>query len=499
MSDQMLHLGIDVGTTAIKAAVFDERGVRVADGSANTETLTPQPGWSEQNMESVWLGVCTTVRKIVDQIDATAVKSIGVVGQGDGLWSLDAEKKPVRNAILWNDQRAVAVTKRWIEDGTSEALAQICRTAIWPGTSAAAYVWLRSEEPEVARKIALVCNAKDWIGYRLTGTLATDFADATIPFLELDSKRYSQRAFELCNTLELSSRMQDPRLSHECLGALSRRASEQTGLPAGIPVAVGTIDLAAMHVGAGLNDIGNALLILGTTAVVSTVVEPSSARENPIGATIIHPRGDRWINAQAPQSGASALEWFAARFPDTAPNGTADATHLAESAPAGSNGVLFHPYLTGERAPFVEPQATGAFIGLRSSTSSSDLARAVLEGVAFCLRHCLEETGLTSISGFVATGGGARSSLWRQILCDVLNAPVQTSGDDDLGLWGAALLGAGAAGQLDPYSAPARGSASSTHEPQEEHVAIYQSAYTNFRSTVDALRPHWHAGGRVGE
>lgn len=498
MTEQALHLGVDVGTTAVKAAVFESEGACVAAASVNAETLSPEPGWSEQSMEAVWLNVRDAVRGVAGKIAGRTVDSIGVVGQGDGLWALDAGKAPIRNAILWNDQRADAITRQWIETGVSDALAQTCRTAVWPGTSAAAYAWLRQEEPEAAGAIAHVCNAKDWVGYRLTGTLATDLTDAGIPFLDLDTKAYADEALRICGASDLRDTLLTPRLSDERLGELSPHAAEQLGLSPGIPVAVGAIDLAAMHVGAGLNDVGSALLILGTTAVVSTVVQPFPPRETPIGATIFHPKGDRWLNAQAPQSGASALDWFAARFPDTGLQGATDAVEAAGQAPPGANGVVFHPYLTGERAPFVAPEATGAFLGLRATTTTADLARAVLEGVAYCLRHCLDETDSSPRAGFVATGGGARSALWRQILADVLGAPVQTLGEDDLGLRGAALLGAGAAGLRDPYVAPARHDISSRHDPNEESMAIYETGYRTFRASVDALRPTWRAIGDAG-
>ena len=184
------------------------------------------------------------------------------------------------------------------------------------------------------------------------------------------------------------------------------------------------------------------------------------------------------------------------KHPHSWPGGAADAIAAAEQAPPGANGVIFLPYLTGERAPFVAPEATGAFLGLRATTTTADLARAVLEGVAFSLRHCLDETGIGSKTGFVATGGGARSALWRQILADALGAPVRAAGDDDFGLWGAALLGAGAAGQCDPYAAPVRGDAVTAHEPDSGNVGIHDAAYREFRRAIDSVRPTWRKDAR---
>lgn len=487
----MLYLGIDVGTTAVKAAAFDREGGRIAEAAMKAETISPRPGWFEQDMEQVWRTVRGAVLAVVKDVDGDDIASVGVAGQGDGLWALDAELKPVRNAILWNDQRAVAIVQRWIDTGVSDALAETCRTAIWPGTSAAAYCWLREEEPETAARIAHICNAKDWIGHRLTGALATDFTDAAIPFLDLDARSYSDRTFEICGAPELREKTLAPRPSADRLGELTAHAAEELGLNPGTPVAVGALDLAAMHVGAGLNQIGGALLILGTTAVVSTVVEPSPARAKPVGATVFHPMGDRWLNAQAPQSGASALDWLADRHPATWPGGAVDAIVSAKEAPPGSNGVIFLPYLTGERAPFVAPEATGAFLGLRATTTTAELARAVLEGVAFSLRHCVEATGISSKTGFVVSGGGGRSPLWRQILADTLGASVRSAGEDDFGPRGAAFLGAGAAGLREPYAAAPQKNTSSCHEPDGEISRVYDAAYQDYRASLDALRPTW--------
>lgn len=486
----MLHLGVDVGTTAVKAAVFDLNGNRVSVATEQAETLSLKAGWSEQNMEAVWACALRAIASAVKSAPADTIVSVGISGQGDGLWALDDEFKPVRNAILWNDQRARNIVESWIENGVSNGIAKTCRTVVWPGTSAAAYSWLKQNEPDNTARITYVCNAKDWVGYRLTGRLATDLTDATIPFLDLYERAYSAKAFELCDVSDLRNKVLPPRRSAEVLGELSQTAASECGLKAGIKVAIGALDIAAMHVGAGLNKTGEALLILGTTAVVSTVVEPALPNKEPIGATVFHPAGDRWLNVQAPQSGASALDWLAALQPGTWPGGAEDVVRSAEQSPPGANGVIFLPYLTGERAPFVAPQASGAFLGLRAVTCASDLARAVLEGVTFSLRHCIDETGIKTKTGFVIAGGGGRSPLWRQILADVLDAPVRTAGAD-VGPWGAALLGAGAAGYCDPYAMDMVDGSQSQHVPDETNARAYDIAYRRFREAVNSVRPLW--------
>ena len=272
----MRYLGIDVGTTSVKAAVFEDTGTRLALASRDTQTLSPQPGWSEQDMAATW----RLVRDVMGEVCANAggIDSICVTGQGDGLWMLDADNRPLRNAILWNDQRAAGILEEWSGSGAAAKATASCRTALWPGTSAAIFAWLSRHDPDTAARAGTILNAKDWIGYCLTGVLATDYSDATIPFLDLNRRSYSHESFEALGLTDLAGKMLPPRPSGTTLGALTAEAADATGLPAGVPVAIGALDIAAMHVGAGMTDLSDALVILGTTAVVRSSV--SSRRRN---------------------------------------------------------------------------------------------------------------------------------------------------------------------------------------------------------------------------
>ncbi len=494
--DRQLFLGVDVGTSAVKAAVFDGSGTAIATSSLDSEIDSPKPGWSEQDMEEVWRNVRSAIRTVTTETDAQAIASVGVCGQGDGLWALDSALDPVRPAILWNDQRASRYVHQWGEDGTADLVAQHCRTAIWPGTSGAILRWLADNEPQTRQRIAHICHAKDWINLRLTGTLATDFADASIPFLDLSDGSYCADTFRHLGAADLSEKLPQPRPPASMQGKLQAGVAQDLGLSAGIPVAVGTIDLAAMHVGLGLNHFDDILLILGTTAVVNAVTHPAPFSGSPVGATVIHPMTDRWIRVLAPQSGASAFDWFAQLHPDgfggdSAADIAGKINTAAEAVPPGSDGVLFLPYLTGERAPFVAPQASGAFLGLRSTTGRATMARAVMEGTAFSLRHCLDETGIAAPGEIAITGGGARNALWCSILASVLGAAVVSTEESDHGLWGAALLGAGAAGLLNPYEGHARKHVHRHHRPDSQWTKLYDSAYRRYRAAIDIHAPFW--------
>lgn len=481
----MRYLGIDVGTTSVKAAVFNGTGARLALASRDTQTLSPQQGWSEQDMNETW----RLVREVMGEVSAQAggIDAICVTGQGDGLWMLDADNRPVRNAILWNDQRAAGVLEEWTNSGVAAEVAPICRTALWPGTSAVIFAWLSRYEPDAASRAATVLNAKDWIGFCLTGALATDYTDATIPFLDVNTRSYSHDAFQALGLTDLAGKMLPPRPSGTKLGELTAEVAGATGLPAGIPIALGALDIAAMHVGAGMTYLSDALVILGTTAVVSVVTPPKPSGDRIVGATVIDASAANWLKVQAPQSGASAVDWLCARFPGTFPDGAPDVIAQASAAPPGANGVLFLPFLTGERAPFVAPEASASLLGLRASTTTADIARAVLEGVAYSLRHCVEATGIGQPDKLLITGGGARSRLWQEIVAGVLNAPVGVLAEDQLGLLGAARLAAQSIGGEIDLSDTAASGAETVHPSADPKIrGVLDTSYQRYKKIVDA-------------
>ncbi|MDJ0612205.1 MAG: FGGY-family carbohydrate kinase [Rhizobiaceae bacterium] len=480
-----LFLGIDAGTTAVKAAAYNASGGIQATSTVENETINPASGWSEQSMKEVWQKTLQAIKLVCDQIDASKVKSVGVCAQGDGLWLLDKNHEPVRNAILWNDQRANDLVGTWISDGTSDQLSRFSRTAIWPGTSGAAFRWLKENEPENAARAQYSINCKDWINFKLTGNLTTDFTDATIPFFDLENHCYSSEAFELLGIPELQDVVQPPLQSTQQNGVLCEKVAMETGLLTGTPVAVGCLDVAAMMSGMGLKNTGDVFMILGTTAVVGVVMEPEPFSEPSAGATLMHPYLEKWIRVLAPLSGASALDWFTSidpvNFNQNDP--AAIAQHLnemAENSDIGANGVIFLPFLNGERAPFVAPNAKASFLGITGSTTQADLARAVMEGVTFSLRHCFESTGQDKPGEIFLTGGGAKNELWCDIIAQIMGAKVIASKNSDHGLWGAAQIGAAASGLVDIEQSKSRNEPSIIYLPEADKTKLYERSYQSY-------------------
>ncbi|MFY0595600.1 MAG: hypothetical protein JXQ85_04120 [Cognatishimia sp.] len=491
-----LWLGIDVGTTAVKAAVYTSEGVQVSYGESSSAVMTPAPGHSEQDMLQVWQGVCDAVRNALKTVDTTQIESIGLAAQGDGFWATDLNGKPVGPAILWNDTRAAGI----LADLSKQELTKIahaCHTSLWPGTVGPIYGWLKDNEPDRVRDIAHIMHCAGWVGLCLTGEVAVDFSDASIPFLDLNEGGYSDDALAALNAQDLKTCLLKPQSAETPLGRVSTEAARATGLPAGLPVSVGTLDLSAMIVGMGMESPGDTMMILGTTAVVNILRNEVTLDERPVGATAFHANGKTLTRILAPTTGAAAFDWFCALHPQTLGGETpaeiaGKLNALAREVPAGANGVTFLPYLNGERAPFVAPEATGGFFGLRSTSTKADMGRAVMEGAAFSLRDCyVSECGQLPNGIIRLTGGGAKNPLWCQIIADVMQTPIQVSDASDHGLWGAACLGAAANDKGAACTLAARDENSTVFHPNSTNGLAYDKAFAIYKSLSQTAQAFW--------
>jgi len=379
-----IWLGLDVGTTAIKAAAYDGDGAIVASAEVATEVLRGLNGEAEQDMNAVWQGVVDCLSLVTAQCKGRIITSLGLAAQGDGCWALDEHGDPVRHAVLWSDTRMEAVKdlSSLQACGALQTVGLGCNTALWPGTSALGWRWMRMHDPDAAARTAYVVTCGDFIGMRLTGQIAIDFSNATIPFLDLQTQSYGDAVAALeCD--DLQTRLPTPRRATDVLGQISGDVSKATGLPRDLPVSVATLDLGAMIVGMGLAQAGDTMMIMGTTAVVNILTDNVTPTRDPL---------------LAPTTGAAAFDWFASLHPQSL--GGENAGEVAKKlnalvvdVPIGSNGITFLPYLNGERAPFVSPDIRASFIGMSANTTKAELGRAVMEGTALSLRHCCVSEG----------------------------------------------------------------------------------------------------------
>jgi len=486
-------LGIDVSTTATKALLVDEAGVVVAVAANEYPFETPQPLWSEQDPSLWWYGAVQSIRQVLAQsgIPAAEIASVGLTGQMHGLVLLNAHGEVLRPAILWNDQRTGAQCDEIRARLGKANLVRLTGNDALTGFTAPKILWVREHEPELFAQATHFVLPKDYLRFRLTGQIATDRAGAAgTLLLGLRTRDWSD---EVLAALDIPRDFVAP--THEgpqITGTISQTAAEATGLKVGTPVVAGGGDQAAGAVGVGAVAEGIVSLVLGTSGVVfATVNSPFYEPEGRLHA-FCHAVPGRWHLMGVMLSAAGSLRWYR----DTLAPGVGydDLLAPAEPIPAGSEGLLYLPYLTGERTPHPDPLARGAFVGLTVRHSQAHMTRAVLEGVAFGLRDSFElmkGVGLSQIRQVRVSGGGARSPLWRQILADVLNSELVTVNTTEGAAYGAALLAGVGAGVWPDVDAACAAAIHVTGQTAPDPVAVarYEPVYAQYRALYPALRP----------
>jgi xylulokinase len=485
-------LGIDVSTTATKALLIDGQGTVVAVAATEYGFATPHPLWSEQDPALWWDGAVRSIRAVLAnaKLEPADIAGIGLTGQMHGMVLLDAQGIVLRPAILWNDQRTAAQCDEIRSRIGKAELIRITGNDALTGFTAPKILWVRTHEPDIYRRVAHLLLPKDYVRYQLTGKFAMDKADAAgALLLDLQTRNW---ATELLQGLEIPSEWLPPTYEGpEITGYLSDTAAKATGLLAGTPVMAGGGDQAAQGVGVGAVQEGIIALTLGTSGVVfGAVNQPFFDPEGRLHA-FCHAVPGRWHLMGVMLSAAGSLRWYR----DTLAAGTAydDLLAPATAIAPGAGGLLFLPYLTGERTPHPDPLARGAWIGLTVRHTQAHLTRAVLEGVAFGLRDSFElmkSVGLTSVQQVRVSGGGARSPLWRQILADVLNSELVTVNTTEGAAYGAALLagvGAGIWPDVDTACAQVIHVTGST-QPEPTAAARYDAVYAEYRELYPALK-----------
>ena len=499
-------LGIDVGTTGAKTLLIDSDGHVVARVTVEYPMYTPRPQWAEQDPEDWWEATVRSVRQVLHEadIDTNAISGIGLTGQMHGMVMLDGRGKVLRPCIMWNDQRT-AEQCEWIMNtiGRRRFLDLTLNPAL-PGFTAPKIIWTREHEPEIYGQAAKVLLPKDYIRYRLTGVYATEVSDASgTVLLDVSRRAWSQ---EVLRELGIpSSWMPECVESIEITGRITAEVAELTGLPAGLPVVGGAGDQAASGVGTGVVEPGLVSVTMGTSGVVFAYTdEPSRDPEGRLH-TFCHAVPGKWHVMGVTLSAGGSFRWFrdslglneknVARLSGVDPYDILTAE--AGTAPAGCEGLLFLPYLTGERTPYPDPNARGTFFGLTLRHDKRHMVRSVLEGVAYSLRDSIElfRDLAIPINQVRAVGGGARSLMWRQIMADVFGTEMVTINVTDSTAFGAALLAGVGTGVYEnvPEACSATIRIVERIEPVAENQAAYNEYYPIYGSLYRALKPAFDA------
>ncbi|MCB0197367.1 MAG: xylulokinase [Anaerolineae bacterium] len=495
------YLGIDSSTTGVKALLIDDNGDVVGTATTELPLSTPKPLWSEQDPADWWNGTVNSIKQVLQSTNITGeeIKAIGLTGQMHGLTLLDEAGDVLRPAILWNDQRTGPQCDEIRARLGKKRLVEVTGNDALTGFTAPKILWVREHEPDIYDEIDQILLPKDYIRYKLTDDYATDKAGAAGTLLfNVKSRNWS---VEVLDALEIPGGWLPPTYEGtEVTGHVSDEAALATGLEPGTPVVGGGGDQAAGAVGVGAVQPGVIALTLGTSGVVfASAAEPFIEPEGRLHA-FCHALPGRWHMMGVMLSAAGSLRWYR----DTMAPGVDFDTLLAPTAaiPPGSEGLLFLPYLTGERTPHPDPLARGAFAGLTVRHTLPHFTRAVLEGVAFGLRdgfELMKAAGLTDIKQVRVSGGGAKSPIWRQILADVLNVELVTVNTSEGAAYGAALLGAVGAGvwpDVDTATEACIQLTGSTR-PQEATVAAYEPYYAQYRELYPALQNISHNLGNL--
>jgi len=486
-------LGIDISTTGAKALIIDDAGMVASSATTPLSLSTPRHLWSEQEPRDWWEAVHSSIRQALKEasVSGEEISSVGLTGQMHGLVLLDEKREVLRPAILWNDQRCAAECDEIREIVGKERLIQITGNDALTGFTAPKIVWVRKHEPDVFARARHVLLPKDYIRFKLTDRLAMDKADGSGTILfDLKSRDWSATVLnELSIPLEwMPPTFEGPQIT----GEVTTEAAAATGLRAGTPVIAGGGDQAAQAVGVGVVKPGIVALTLGTSGVVFAATEASLIEPEGRLHAFCHALPDRWHLMGVMLSAAGSLQWH---HDTLAPDMTfVDLVDEAASSPAGSEGLLFLPYLSGERTPHPDPLARGAWVGLTVRHRRAHLTRAVLEGVAFGLKDSftlIQSAGLGAIEQVRVSGGGAKSLLWQQILADVLGSELVTVNTTEGAAFGAAILaGVGEGRWPDVETACERTvKVLGRVSPDAQRANLYSQLYESYRNLYPALKP----------
>ncbi len=484
-----LLLGVDIGTSSCKTALFDADGRVVAQGSSDYPVIYPHRGWAEQDPEDWWQGVCRAVSGMLREsgIDPGRIAGIGVDGQSWSAVALDRVGQVLCPTPIWTDTRSEALCREAEARLGPERLFSVCGNPAQPGYSWPKILWYRKERPEVFEKAEKILQSNSYIVYRMTGAVTQDLSQGYgLACFDMRRGRWDESA---CRDLGIPRKFLPEIVPcHEIVGKLTREAAEATGLAEGTPVVAGALDAACGTLGAGVVSPGQTQEQGGQAGGMSICIDRYAA--DPRLILSFHAVPGRWLLQGGTTGGGGALKWLR----ETCCPGMsfADMSEAAEAAEAGSGGVVFLPYMAGERSPIWDPRACGVFYGLRFGVTQGQMIRACMEGVAYALRHNLETAEAAGAKAHVlrSMGGSANSRVWTQIKADVTGCKIETPASDTATTLGAAMLAGVGTGVWADFEEAARKTVTVRQRfaPRAEAREIYDAGYQTYRALYERLK-----------
>ena len=482
----MLYIGVDLGTSAVKLLLMDEKGTIKNVVSREYPLFFPHPGWSEQNPSDWMEQSMEGIKDLTKDFDRSKVAGISFGGQMHGLVVLDKEDEVIRPAILWNDGRTEKETEYLNNVIGKDKLSKYTANIAFAGFTAPKILWMKENEPELFAKICKIMLPKDYLAYKLSGSFCTDVSDASgMLLMDVKNKCWSKEMMEICGVRE----DQLPKLydSFEVVGTLKPEIAKELGLSENVKVIAGAGDNAAAAVGTGTVGDGNCNISLGTSGTIFISSKEFGVDENNALHSFAHADGHYHLMG-CMLSAASCNKWWSEEILHTKDY----QTEQKGIEKLGENQVFFLPYLMGERSPHNNPKARAMFIGMSMDTTRQDMTQAVLEGVAFGLRDSLEvarSLGI-KIDRTKICGGGAKSPLWKKIIANVMNLKVDVIENEEGPALGGAILAAVGCGEYPDVETASKSLVKviDTVEPEEELVKKYEEKYQQFKKMYPTVK-----------
>lgn len=495
-------IGIDSGTSGIKAVLFDLKANEIGQRSFPLNGIFPREDMYEEDMLEIWEKAKACVKGIVEEFPDKKIVGIGITAQGDGLWMVDEEMNPVRNGCCFCDGRAAEFVDQWAEDGTCDKLFDITGTRIFTGNQNGIVRWMEKYEKENLDKSRWLLHLKDYLFYKFTGKVTTDATDQSLILLDLNTRNYLREAFEVCGIEPYMEKYPPVLGAKENAFTVTKELCLELGLDEDVLVTSGPMDVSACALGSGVVENGQCCSIIGTAALHEMVIDRPLQDRIRAGMTVCHVMEGRWLRLMASLAGTPNLEWMLNTFGADLKVKAAEQgmnvydymEKLIEDVPIGSRGIMYHPYLLagGERAPFSDSRARASYTGISVRHTLADIVRATYEGVAFAMLDCYQHMP-QEIKKVTLCGGGTKSPAWCQMFADILGRRVITVKGNELGAKGVVLNNAVVQGYYKDYQEAVKETVevNKVYEPDMEKHKEYMRFYPLYKKTYEQLRETW--------
>ncbi len=494
-----LLLGIDIGTSACKVTVFEKNGSVAATDSGAYPVYYPNQGWAEQNPDDWWNAVCDTIQRMLkkNNIDALSIAGIGIDGQSWSAVAVDKEGTVLTNTPIWMDTRAQAICNRINARLGDEKVFELCGNVLRPSYTTAKILWYREAMPEIYQKIHKILQSNSFIAYRLTDTITQDISQTY--GLHCVDMRLGKWDDKMCQLLDIPKEfLPEIYPCHQVIGTVTKEAAEKTGLAEGTPVVAGGLDAACGALGAGVLHDGDTQEQGGQAGGMSICLEQYAADPRLILSCHVVP--GCWLLQGGTTGGGGVMRWIEQEFGEYERSVASDLNkssmkqldELAEKVSPGSDGLIFLPYMAGERSPIWDPNAKGVFYGLDFSKTKGHFIRSAMEGVAYSLQHNLEvaKNAGATVKELLSVGGAANSSLWMQIKSDITGLPMAVPYSDTATTLGAAILAGVGVGLYNSFEEAVHTTVKFTkrYEPDMKNHIRYRECYKTYLEIYEKLK-----------